>query len=392
MKTGFLWVALGIGLAVLVPSRATAQQGAPTADTAGGATPASSPVKIPLLNGNILTGTVSDADAQGFTLNFQSGAKRYAWTQLDINELKKTTPALYEFMVGAKSGFATAQGAPPPKAASKRGKNDTITIRLLDGTQLEGSAARPDARGFTFRTRYATTHYDWTQIDTNALKQVDADLYQTMIEKIHEAAVHPASGTITTIRLRDGTQIEGRVTTSATDTRGFALQTAQGRMNYEWNQLDLNHLQQNSPALYQFMLQQHLVDQISTDEQIVRFLSGKFVFRTDTNKDLKTYGNFLTKLQGIIRSKGSTARNRQSAPQRSQQLTDFINTDTNRAALKAFDLRVQQLRSATSTLALQNLLTNYHIAFDALLNNNQASFQTTYAYCLDSLAGFTGGN
>lgn len=381
MNTGFLWVTLGISLAVLSPSRGMAQQ----------TPPAAAPVKITLLNGNILTGTVGATDADGLTFNLQSGPKRFAWTELDTNELKKTAPALYDQMVGLKSGLATAQAVPQATAAGKRGKNDGITIRLLDGTQLEGTASRVDARGFSFRTRYATTHYDWSQIDTNALKQVDADLYQTMIEKVREAAAHPASGTITTIRLRDGTQLEGRVSTTASDTLGFMLQTALGRIHYEWNHLDLAHLQQNSPALYQFMLQQRLVDQIVTDEQIIRFLSGKFIFRSDANKDLKSYGTIITRLQGIIRSKGSTARNRQTATQRNQQLTDLVNTETSRAALKAFDLRVQQLRSVTPTLALQNLLTNYHVAFDALLQNNPASFLTTYTYCLEALAGFSAG-
>jgi hypothetical protein len=381
MNTGFLWVTLGIGLAVLAPSRVMAQQ----------APPATPPVKITLLNGNILSGTVAAADADGLTFNLQSGPMRFAWTQLDTNELKKTTPALYDHMLGLKSGFAAAQAAPQPKTAGRRGKNDVITLRLLDGTQLEGTASRVDARGFSFRTRYATTHYDWAQIDTNALKQVDADLYQTMIEKIREAAAHPASGTVTTLRLRDGTQLEGRVSTSPGDTLGFMLQTALGRVHYDWIQLDLAHLQQNSPALYQFMLQQRLVDQITTDDQIIQFLSGKFIFRSDANKELKSYGTVISRLQGIIRSKGSTARNRQTAVQRSQQLADLINTETSRATLKAFDLRVQQLRSVTPTLALQNLLTNYHIALDALLSNNPASFQTTYTYCLEALAGFTGG-
>lgn len=382
MNTGFLWMTLAVGWAVLAPSAALAQQGAPAA----------SPVKIPLLNGNILTGTVSDADAQGFTLNFQSGSRRYTWTQLDTNELKKITPALYDFMVGAKSGFATAPAAPQPAAPGRKGKNDVITIRLLDGTQLEGTASRVDARGFSFRTRYATTHYDWSQIDTNALKQVDAELYQTMIEKMREAAAHPASGTVTTIRLLNGSQLEGRVSTSATDTRGFALQTAHGRLYYEWSQVDLNHLQQTSPALYQFMLQQRQVDQIVTDEQIIQFLSGKFLFRSDDNKVLRNYGNLLRQLQNLTSPKTPSGRYRQSSAQRSQQLTDLVNNDTNRLALKAFDLRVQQLRHVTRSQPLKNLLANYHVAFDALLNNNQASFQTTYAYCLEALAALGGGN
>ncbi|MCX7824063.1 MAG: hypothetical protein N2689_00705 [Verrucomicrobiae bacterium] len=384
MKTGFFRFALGLTVAVC-PCSWAAGQASPPSPPAGD-TP---PVRIRLLNGNELTGAVYGADAQGFWFNMQYGSKRYSWTDIDTNYLKQVAAPAYELMMLHKNPPASPATAAAPKPADRIAKPGVITIRLLDGTELTGNASNPDAKGFSFRTKYASNiRYNWTQVDTNHLKQVDADLYQAMVEKIREAAMRPNANTPVTIRLHDGTQLEGFVRTSTTDTEGFTfrMQGQSSTLHYTWDQLDINHLYQNNPALYQFMLQQRAADQITTDQQIVQFLSGKFTFRTEANKDLKNYGRVLTQLQGLIRSTASTGGNQRSAAQRAQQLGSLVSNNTTRATLVAFDRRVQELRSANPPL--QNLLNTFHIAFDALLRNDFAKFQATYTYCLECLANF----
>lgn len=377
MKTDLRRFVLGISFAVLPLSWAAAQ--ITPASPPVGDTP---PVRIRLLNGNELTGAILGADAQGFTFNMQYGAKRYLWTDIDTNYLKQVSPPAYELMMLQKNPPPPPATAAPARPASRFSRPGVITIRLLDGTELTGTASRPDAKGFSFQTKYASNiRYDWTQVDTNHLRQVDADLYLAMVEKIREATTRPSANTPVTIRLRDGTLLEGTVKTSTTDTEGFTfrMQGQTATLHYNWDQLDINHLYQNNPALYQFMLQQRATDNITTDQQIVQFLSGKFTFRTEANKDLKNYGKVLTQLQGIFRIKINTLRQ--------QQLDRFLNNSTtNRPALQAFDARLQQLRPANPQL--QSLLNNFHIAFDALLHNDIAKFQSTYAYCLENLANF----
>lgn len=61
-------------------------------------------------------------------------------------------------------------------------------IKLLDGTEMEGTVSGADAQGFNFRTKYGSVRYDWTQLDVKHLSANAPDLYQFMVQKTREFA------------------------------------------------------------------------------------------------------------------------------------------------------------------------------------------------------------
>ncbi|MFZ2643075.1 MAG: hypothetical protein WA117_18920 [Verrucomicrobiia bacterium] len=251
-----------------------------------------------------------------------------------------------------------------------------VRIKFKDKTELEGivSTSINDTQGFTLKTKFGETHYNWSQIDLNNLRQSNPELYQFYVQQSHGNA---ANANVVKIKLQDGTLLEGAVSTSPTDMQGFTFRTRFGSRHYDWTQIDLDHLKQSKPELYQFYLQQSQIDDIKTDEQITRFLRGKFVFRSEANIALKNYGRVLDQVTAAMRTT--------QASQRTKKLSDIVSA--NRPALQAVVQQCQTLYSVTRSRPLQALLISYRNAFDALARNDYASFAYNYKFVQEALSG-----
>lgn len=251
-----------------------------------------------------------------------------------------------------------------------------VRIKFKDKTELEGivSTSINDTQGFTLKTKFGETHYNWSQIDINDLRKSNPELYQFYVQQSHG---NTANASVVKIKLRDGTLLEGTVSTSPTDMQGFTFRTRFGSRHYDWTQIDLDHLKQSKPELYQFYLQQSQIDDIKTDEQITRFLRGKFVFRSEANIVLKNYGRMLDQVTAAMRTT--------QASQRTKKLADIVSS--NRPALLAVVQRCQTLYSTTRSRPLQSLLISYRNAFDALARNDYASFAYNYKFVQEALSG-----
>jgi len=251
-----------------------------------------------------------------------------------------------------------------------------VRIKFKDKTELDGVVTTNinDTQGFTLKTGFGETHYNWSQIDVNDLRQSNPDLYKFYVQQSHGTAAR--SNTVK-IKLRDGTLLEGTVSTSPTDTRGFTFRSQFGTRYYEWSQIDLDHLKQSKPELHQFYLQQSQIDDIKNDDQIIQFVKGKFVFRSEANLILKNYGRVLDQVSSAMRVKQVTSRN--------QQLANVVTN--NRPVLLAVIQKSQTFYGATRTRAIQSLLLSYRNAYDALLRNDYASFSFNYKFVQEALAG-----
>ncbi len=172
------------------------------------------------------------------------------------------------------------------------------------------------------------------------------------------------------IKLRDGAELEGTV--SRADGEGFDFRGKYGAVRYTWTQLDLNHLRQYSPQLYEFMVQKSreyaAQDRIATDEQITQFLAGRFVFKKPENKDLKNYAQVLTQLEAALQVKSSSDRAKR---------LDRIVTQ-NRVLLQALWQRYRELSSVTRTTSIRTLLISFFNATDSLLKNDYAAFISSF--------------
>ncbi|MFA6562122.1 MAG: hypothetical protein WCV00_09480 [Verrucomicrobiia bacterium] len=251
-----------------------------------------------------------------------------------------------------------------------------VLIKFKDKSELEGvvSTSISNTQGFTLKTKFGETHYNWSQIDINHLRQSNPELYKFYVQQSHGNA---ANASTVKIKLREGPEIEGTVSTSPTDTQGFTFRTRFGSRHYEWSQIDLDHLKQTKPELYQFYLQQSQIDDIKNDEQITRFLKGKFVFRSETNIILKNYGRVLDQVAAAMRVK--------QVSQRNQQLANIVSN--NRPVLQAVTQKCQTFYSATRSRPLQSLLLSYRNAFDALVRTDYSSFTYNYKFVQEALAG-----
>lgn len=178
------------------------------------------------------------------------------------------------------------------------------------------------------------------------------------------------------LRLRDGTVIEGMIANP--DAQGFSFSSKYGSVHYDWIQVDLNDLRRNNPSLYEFICQkfreQSLVDQIVNDAQILEFLSGRYMFKSEANKVLKGYGMVLERLDA--------ARNVKNSSQRDQQLKSLAAQQ--RSVLLAFNLRCQQLATVTRNDGIHSILMSYRQAMDSLLSNNTAGFLSAYAHAREA--------
>jgi hypothetical protein len=251
-----------------------------------------------------------------------------------------------------------------------------VRIKFKDKTELEGVVTTniSDTQGFTFKTRFGETHYNWSQIDVNDLRQSNPDLYQFYVQQSHG---RPVNANLVKIKLREGPVLEGTVSTSASDTRGFTLRTQFGSRYCEWSQVDLDHLRQSKPELYQFFLQQSQIDDIKSDEQILQFVKGKFVFRSEANSILKNYSRVLDLVNGAMRIK--------QVSQRNQQLASTVST--YRPVLQAIVQKCQTVAGATRSRPIQSLLLSYRNAYDALLRTDYAAFGFNYKFAQEALAG-----
>ena len=254
--------------------------------------------------------------------------------------------------------------------------DNTVRIKFTDKTELEGvvSTSITDTQGFTLKTKFGETHYTWRQVDVNHLRQSNPELYKFYVQQSHGSAVNTST---VKIKLREGAMLEGAVSTSPSDTQGFNFRTQYGSRHYEWTQIDLDHLKQSKPELYQFYLQQSQIDDIKTDEQIIRFLRGKFVFRSENNSILKNYGRVIDQVSAAMRTK--------QVAQRNQQLATLVSN--NRPVLQTVSLRCQMLSGATRNRAIQTLLISYRNAFDALARTDYANFTYNYKFVQEALAG-----
>ncbi|MBI5687138.1 MAG: hypothetical protein HZC54_18865 [Verrucomicrobia bacterium] len=251
-----------------------------------------------------------------------------------------------------------------------------VRIKFKDKSELEGivSTSISDTQGFTLKTKFGETHYNWNQIDINDLRQSNPELYQFYVQQSHGRSVNAS---LLKIKLRDGTVLEGSVTTSQTDTRGFTFRSQFGSRYYEWTQIDLEHLKQSKPELYQFYLQQSQIDDIKTDEQIIQFVKGKFVFRSEANVILKNYGRVLDQVTAAMRIR--------QVSQRNQQLATIVSN--SRPVLQAVIQKCQVFYGATRSRPLQSLLLSYRNAYDALVRTDYASFAYNHKFVQEALAG-----
>lgn len=254
--------------------------------------------------------------------------------------------------------------------------DNTVRIKFTDKSELEGvvSTSISDTQGFTLKTKFGETHYSWRQVDINHLRQSNPELYKFYVQQSHGSAVNTST---VKIKLREGAVLEGAVSTSPSDTQGFNFRTQYGSRHYDWTQIDLDHLKQSKPELYQFYLQQSQIDDIKTDEQITRFLKGKFVFRSEANSILKNYGRVLDQVAAAMRIK--------QVSQRNQQLVNIVSN--NRPVLQAVIQKCQAFYSATRSRPLQSLLLSYRNAFDALVRTDYSSFAYNYKFVQEALAG-----
>lgn len=250
-----------------------------------------------------------------------------------------------------------------------------VRIKFKDKTELEGivSTSINDTQGFTLRTKFGETHYNWNQVDINDLRQSNPELHQFYVQQSHGKATN---ANIVKIKLRDGTLLEGLVSTSPNDTQGFNLRTQYGRSHYEWTQVDLDHLRQSKPELYQFYLQQLQIDDIRTDQQIIQFLKGKFVFRSEANIALKNYGRVLDQVSAAMRTKDASSR--------TKKLADIVSN--NKPMLLNLSLRCQTLFNTTRTRSIQALLVTFRSAIDSLARMDYTNFQYNYKFVQESLA------
>ncbi|MBI5394749.1 MAG: hypothetical protein HZA91_05560 [Verrucomicrobia bacterium] len=186
------------------------------------------------------------------------------------------------------------------------------------------------------------------------------------------AALALAAATPDKIKLRDGTELEGTV--SKADGEGLDFRTKYGSVHYAWTQVDLNHLRQTLPQLYEFMVQKTrefaVLDTIDTDEKILQFLAGRFVFKKDQNKDLKNYARILTQLEAALQIKNVGNRNKQVSQVATQ----------NRVLLQTLTQRYRDLSSVARATAVRTLTISFYNATDALLKNDYASFISSFTY------------
>ena len=336
---------------------------------------------IRLKDGHDLTGkvTVNPNDTTGFTMsdiNGTSGSIHFTWDNIDTNHLLQTSPGLYNVCF------------PPSSGAQARADSKTVRIKLKDGTEHEGELAiETQGSFFTLKTKFGPMRINWNQVDIssfNYLSKTNPELYQFCMHQINaNTSINPG---LVKIKLRDGTELEGTVQTSPTDTRGLSIRTQFGSTYYEWGQIDLVNLSQTKPDLYQFYLQQSQIDDIKTDAQVALFVRGRFVFRSDANSLLKNYGTILTQLDTVVQSDQLAARNRsKKGSQRNQQLVNIVTS--NRPVLQLFSQRCWSLRNIPRLPALRTVLLSYYNAFDALARGDFESFLSNYKYGQDLLAG-----
>lgn len=261
-------------------------------------------------------------------------------------------------------------------ACAVQAADKPVRIKFKDKTELEGVVVPNigDSQGFTLKTRFGESRYTWSQIDLNDLRQSNPELYQFYVQQSHSTT---ANTNTVKIKLREGAVLEGTVTTSPADTRGFTFRTKFGSRYYEWSQIDLDHLKQSKPELYQFYLQQSQMDDIKNDEQITQFVRGKFVFRSENNAILKNYASVLSQVAAAARIKQVSSRN--------QSLANLVANQ--RPVLTAVIQKCRTLYSATRTRAIQSLLLSFCNALEALLRLDYSSFTYNYKFVQEALAG-----
>ncbi len=335
---------------------------------------------IRLKDGHDLTGkvTVNPNDATGFTMsdiNGTSGSIHFTLDNIDTNHLLQTSPGLYNFFFSKSSG------------AQVRADSKTVRIKLKDGTEHEGELAIETTQGsfFTLKTKFGPMRINWNQVDIssfNYLSKTNPDLYQFCLHQIN--ANNIANPSVVKIKLRDGTETEGTVQTSPTDTRGLSIRTQFGSTYYEWGQIDLVNLSQTKPDLYQFYLQQSQIDDIKTDAQIALFVRGKFVFRSDANSAIKNYASVLSQLDTVVQSDQLASRNRsKKGSQRNQQLVSIVTS--NRPMLLLISQRCASLSGVARLPALRTVVMSYRNAFDALARGDFENFLYNYKFGQDAL-------
>lgn len=250
-----------------------------------------------------------------------------------------------------------------------------VLIKFKDNSELEGvvTTSPGDTQGFTLKTKHGESRHTWSQIDVNHLRQSNPELYKFYVQQSHSA---PANTRTAQIKLRNGTIVEGAVSTSPSDTQGFTLRSQYGSTRYEWNQIDLTHLSQTKPDLYQFYFQQTHLDDITTDDQIVLFLRGKFAFRSEANSLLKNYGAVLEQINAALRV--------QKVAQRTQQLNSIATR--NRPLLLLLSQRCDQLISVAKNKNISTVLLSYRQAFDSLARIDFSRFGFNYNYGQEALA------
>lgn len=250
-----------------------------------------------------------------------------------------------------------------------------VVIKFKDNSELEGvvTTSLNDSQGFTLKTKYGESRHTWNQIDVNHLRQSNPELYKFYVQQSHSA---PSTAGTVKIKLRNGTIVEGAVSTSPTDTQGFTLRSQYGGTRYEWNQIDLVHLSQTKPDLYQFYLQQVHIDDIKTDDQVVLFLRGKFVFRSEANSQIKNYAAVLEQINAAIRI--------QKVAQRNQQLNTVATN--NRPLLLLLSQRCDQLTAVAKNKNILAVLISYRQAFDSLARAEFSRFGFNYTFGQEALA------
>lgn len=159
-----------------------------------------------------------------------------------------------------------------------------------------------------------------------------------------------AADTKDRIRLIDGTELEGAV--SNVDSKGYMMTTRFGRLHYTWSQTDLEYVRKNNPELYVFLKQQTAQelsqDIIQTDDQIFKFLAGKYSFQSETNKDLMQGGADGHSYYGLVLDDLDKLAPLATTKQGIEKLLELIRKQ--RTPLRAFHLRcIELLRNVGKT-------------------------------------------
>ena len=128
---------------------------------------------VPLNNGNIVNGDVSNVTARGFDVKLPYGAAKYSWSQIDLRRLPSVNPRLFQ-------SYCVATGYQPPAAPAPVARPAVAPPTAAPAAAPQAATALP-AEWPCFRG----PNHDGKSPDKGLLKQWPEDGPPLLLSLIH---------------------------------------------------------------------------------------------------------------------------------------------------------------------------------------------------------------